>query len=278
VQAIDAIALHADQIPYEVLFELLDTAMNELNSKATPPSHIDPYDIKTMFESLRRHPDAPRVEIARREFGYLPFFPYGETNLSLHQLMAESPEFFVEVLCTVFRPASKERKEPTPEQRSLAHVGYRLLSQFHLVPGEANGEINADILKAWVDGVRESATKEDRAQIADEYVGHVIAYAPPEPNGTWPHRAIRDLLEAVRSERVESGVLTERANMRGVVRKAMYEGGGQERALADEAREWAAAAAAWPRTHAMLLKLAEMWATHASYEDQRARQDEMKFE
>jgi hypothetical protein len=278
VSAIDAIALHADQIPYEVLIELLDAAMNELSSKAATPSRIDPYDIKTLFESLRRHSDAPRVEIARREFAYLPFFPYGETNLSLHQLMAESPEFFVEVLCAVFRPASGERQEPTPEQRAVASVGYRLLGQFHLVPGEVSGQIHADILKAWVDGVRELAKKEDRAKIADEYIGHVIAYAPAEPDGTWPHRAIRDLLEDVKSQRVESGVLIERANMRGVVRKAMYEGGGQERALADQAREWAAAAAAWPRTHAMLLKLAEMWAVDASYEDQRARQDEMRFE
>jgi len=278
VPAIRAVSLSADHVPYEVLFELLDKAMEELNSKASPPTSMDAYEIATLFKSLRRRGDAPSVEIAKREFAYLPFFPFGDSNLALHQLMAEDPGFFIAVLCTVFRPASGEAQQATPEQRARAGVGYRMLSEFHAVPGEEAGQIRGAKLKAWVDGVRQLAQKEDRAVIADEYIGHVLAYAPTDLDGGWPHRAVRDLLEWVKSDRVEAGIQIERANMRGVVTKAMYEGGDQERVLANQAREWAAAAAAWPRTCGMLSKIGEMWDIDASYEDQRARQDEMKYE
>ena len=84
-------------------------------------------------------------------------------------------------------------------------------------------------------------------------------------------------MEKLHSDYVEEGIEIERRNMRGVVTKAMFEGGGQERALADQARSWAKAAENWPRTHDMLIRLAEAWQAWAGHEDERAKQDEMKY-
>jgi alpha/beta superfamily hydrolase len=89
---------------------------------------------------------------------------------------------------------------------------------------------------------------------------------------------VRDLIEELASQHVERGVEVERHNVRGVVSKAIFEGGRQERALAEEARGWARASARWPRTAAMLLSVAQMWDAMADREDQRARHDEMRFE
>jgi hypothetical protein len=66
--------------------------------------------------------------------------------------------------------------------------------------------------------------------------------------------------------------------MRGVYRKALFEGGVQERALAEETRSWAKAAGAWPRTAAMLHDIARSWDAEAAREDERARQDQMRYE
>jgi hypothetical protein len=84
-------------------------------------------------------------------------------------------------------------------------------------------------------------------------------------------------LQKVSSEDVERGIETERQNMRGVVTKAMFEGGDQERTLAGQARSWAKAAEKWPRTHGMLLRLAESWEAWAAHEDERAKQDGMRY-
>ncbi len=58
--------------------------------------------------------------------------------------------------------------------------------------------------------------------------------------------------------------------------KAMYEGGGQERAFAAQAADWAKAAIKWPRAYSMLLQISRSWNEDAKREDERARQDEMK--
>jgi hypothetical protein len=109
-------------------------------------------------------------------------------------------------------------------------------------------------------------------------VGHTLAHAPSDKDGAWPHRAVRDLLQKLSSEDVERGIETERQNMRGVVTKAMFEGGDQERTLARQARSWAKAAEEWPRTHEMLLRLAERWEAWGADEDERAKQDGMRYE
>jgi alpha/beta superfamily hydrolase len=129
------------------------------------------------------------------------------------------------------------------------------------------------------DPVTSGATRIERGEIADEYVGHAIAHSPMDPeDGGWPHHVVRDVIEELQSEAVERGIQVERYNMRGVVGKAMFEGGRQERVLAEQYRVWAGKAAAKPRTAALLREIAESWDREAMSEDTRARQGEMRFE
>jgi hypothetical protein len=119
----------------------------------------------------------------------------------------------------------------------------------------------------------------DRTDIAEEYIGRVLAHAPNDPvDQAWPHRAVRDVIEELVSDAVEEGIRVERFNMRGVVSKAVFEGGGEERAMAEQARNWATIVARWPRTSAMLRRIARMWDAEGNREDQRARQDQMRRE
>ncbi len=98
----------------------------------------------------------------------------------------------------------------------------------------------------------------------------------------WYEITCRTILRAIRqphkSDTVELGILIERHNMRGAFSKGMYEGGNQERAFGAQAAEWAKAATKWPRAHSMLLEISRSWHEDAKREDERARQDEVKFE
>ena len=71
--------------------------------------------------------------------------------------------------------------------------------------------------------------------------------------------------------------MIERFNMRGVYTKAMFEGGVQERALADQNRAWAKAHGASPRTRAMLAAIASRWDEDARRADTEAEQDRLRF-
>jgi hypothetical protein len=75
---------------------------------------------------------------------------------------------------------------------------------------------------------------------------------------------------------LERGIEIEQVNKRGVYRKASYEGGKQQRDLAEQARGWAITCEAWPRTALMLRRIADTWERHARSEDTRAEQDKAR--
>jgi hypothetical protein len=272
-----AIYRHINVLPLELVFEMLDRAISELNASGGKGLVIG--HLVEILDALSKRADASMEEIAKREYAYLPAlgFQEQERTLTLHRLMAERPEFFVQMICDVFKRASAEHSEPTKEERIRGTIAYRLLRSFKLLPGERNGTIDSSSLNNWVQEVRRLGIKEDRSGITDEYVGHALAHAPlDQEDRAWPHRFIRDLIESLESKEVEQGIQVEKYNMRGVVTKGVYDGGAQEHALADIARGWARMCAAWPRTAALLIGMAEMWEAEEKQEDTRARLQKMR--
>lgn len=278
LSALNALHTGVETVAPELLFEALDKAIPELASSRANIGTMTAYELERIFAALRQRPEVDPIEIAKREYAYLPLLEHGREALTLHGIMATDPAFFVSVLCDVFKPATGDVPEPNEERRRRARAGYQLLSGMEVVPGADGEKIDAAALNKWTDAVRELAAKEDRVKIADEYIGHILAHATGNADGTWPHQAICELLERLKSDGVELGILIERHNMRGAFSKAMYEGGNQERGLAVQAADWAKAALKWPRAHAMLLQISRSWNEDAKREDERARLDEMRFE
>ncbi|MGH6799880.1 MAG: hypothetical protein ACRECZ_00435, partial [Methylocella sp.] len=113
--------------------------------------------------------------------------------------------------------------------------------------------------------------------VAEQHVGHVLAHSPHDPNDTaWPHRGVRDIREELDNEQIERGIITERSSMRGPYWKAIHEGGRQERELVGQYRAWENATLRWPRTSALLQRIAAWWDREAANADIRARQDKMR--
>jgi len=279
--ALDAVHDHVSRLPLSLVFELLDAAVQEINASGKPQHNLFVHNLGEMFGQLAARPDAPLIDVARREYVYLPLLGPWERqgHLAIHQLMAQDPAFFVEILSDVFRAKSASVTEPTKKQKTRAHLSYNLLRSFQTVPGASEGSIDAATLEAWIDDVRRIAADVDRTEIADQHIGYLLAHVAADPrDGAWPNRAVRELLERLESAEVERGIAVERFNMRGVVSKAMFEGGRQERLLAAEARGWARAATAWSRTARVLQEIAASWERYAEQEDERARQDQMRLE
>lgn len=277
--ALETMEREIRRVPVDQIFAVLDALPAEIARMERPASSMLVHAIGETLRELGTRGDIPKIDVAKREYALLPLFGYRERPLTLHRVLAESPELFVSVLSDVFRPKSGDPAEPTEEQRVRAEIGYRILSSFRMVPGHRGDGLDRDALYRWVREVRRLASDADRIDIADEQIGQILAHASDDPEDhAWPHCAVRDLIEELASQHVERGVEVERHNVRGVVSKAIFEGGRQERALAEEARGWARASARWPRTAAMLLSVAQMWDAMADREDQRARHDEMRFE
>ncbi len=280
-----ALSGRASEIPTDRLI----TTLTSFEDQASLRPHILrwqalDFHIKQLFNALRSRDGVPLETTAALEYRFLPllrgFWRNTDPDSSLDRFMAESPTFFIQVISDVFRRAS-QRNEPksplNPEQQARVSTGMTLLESFSRIPGLSAAGIDAAALNDWVQTARNDAKNQDRLKIAEQYIGKLLTHAPNDPTDQlWPHRAVRDGLEKWQSTEIEKGIHIGKMNSRGATARAPFEGGKQERDLAQQLRRDAARMDNWPRTRGLLISLAESWESLATREDLEAEQLRMR--
>jgi hypothetical protein len=242
------------------------------------------HDLQSVFDWLRKHPAVDIEALARREYTLLPLLTsHGlvRGELSLHELLRRQPEFFVDVVCDLYRPASTDRELPVEDVETAklrAHVAYELLDSWRTPPGVEDGLIDVGKLGEWVDAARKQLSAKDREEVGDQTIGKLLYHLPADKDdGAFPPRALRVLLERWRSDELELGMEIESFNSRGVYSRNIDEGGRQERELAAGwQRDAETVGSSWPRARALCLRIAESWNRHAEAEDLDAQRDRAK--
>jgi hypothetical protein len=126
-------------------------------------------------------------------------------------------------------------------------------------------------LRRWIESVQSLAEMDGRRDMADMRIGNVLAYAPAEPDETWPCVPVRDAIEEFGTDSLADGFEVAIMNKRGVYSKALDEGGVQERGLAKQFFDWAdALRIEWPKTAASLRRVGEGYEAYARREDAEA--------
>ena len=196
---------------------------------------------------------------------------------NLYREMAADPSFFVQFVELAFRPASKsasDPSEPTEAERQLALDAHRVLrcwpdSQF--APGSGDdGCIDVAALDQWIDDARKRLAETDRTDIGDVMIGTALASSPADANGEWPAVPVRNLLERLQNDQIESGLHCAVINQRGVTCRSPGDGGDQERDLAAKYRGLSHRFARWPRTAAVLEGLAKSYERESGIHDRDA--------
>lgn len=231
--SIDLAAYQGKRVPTQVCVRILRGVVGEINAGTSNGQHVL-YSVLHVLQMLQGRQELSIEELASIEYQYLPVLEHDGEPLALPTLLKRSPEFFVSVICDVFFPASeKDRVTSSEERRVKARFGYRMLQSMKSLPGFTEEARDIDFLKNWIVQARGLSSKADRAVIADQQIGHMLAYAPVDTDdNAWPAKGVRDVIEEIASDEVERGIQISRFNMRGAFSKAMYEGGGQERGFA----------------------------------------------
>ena len=277
IRVITSLHQRIKDITSQTLLELLDESAKEISESGHAPSRLS-YALGEIFEELSVRNDLPAVDVARREYIYLPLIEDSVKGLSVYKVLTADPSEYVEIIASVYSGKNEIRTEnPTEEMRIKAGMSYRLLKAFHTVPGaDLDGIIDESILKDWVIKARSLARQRDRTEIVDEYIGQLLAHSKPAPEGgTWPQAAVANLIDEISSDAMDHGIEIERFNMRGVHWRGIGEGGGQERALAATYRSWARQTSS-SRTTDLLERIALGWDADANREDIRAEQEMLK--
>lgn len=278
------IALQGEGVPIEALVRLFEATLNELAQTQTPKQlGLNSYDIRRFLANLRQREDISPEKLAQMEYQALSLIKTSDTRgLTLYKFMVNNPNFFVDLLCDAFRPHHRDKSadtELTPQERFKAEAAFSLLRGIDRIPGQNEENlIDKEAILKWVRAVRKRAAEVDRAAIADQHIGQLLARSPEDPqDGGWPHEAVRNVIEELAADEIERGLILERHNMRGFYSKPLYEGGRQERILAGQYRDWAnLSRKRWLRVARVLDTIAQMWEERARREDIEAEQEKLE--
>jgi transcriptional regulator with XRE-family HTH domain len=234
--------------------------------------------VLSLFQELQKRveqkdPGVDRNGLAKLEWACLDLLDGHPTSpVTLHGLLQDDAEFFVQVLGLIYRPKNEPTEgntELSEEEKRRAQNAYRLIRSWQDVPGSRDDQTVDEIrLLGWVQRARSLAKDRGLLEICDSRIGEVFAYAPHEEDGSWPCIPVRDALEEIGTDKVFAGFGVGIYNKRGVVSKSLREGGDQERKLAEKYRAFAdASKIEWPKTAAALRRIA------MGYEEDARRED-----
>lgn len=237
------------------------------------------YEIGELMAYLRSSEELPEDTLGHLEWQLLPALKSDPSSSTLQRRLANSPDFFVEVLSLVYRGKHDADREPSDKDRSFANNAWRLLNDWKVVPGSdpETKAIDASSLIAWTQTVREKLVECDRVDVGELQIGQVLARSGTDADGSWPPRVVRDFFESQSTEKMLSGFRMGTYNKRGVTSRGMTDGGSQEYRLAARFQAWADAASAWPKTARVLRDLAEGYKAEGHANDEESQRIQEGF-
>ena len=212
--------------------------------------------------------------IAGLELPFIDVLTHYRPDLTLHRAVLASPSLFADLVSWCSRRSDGQSDEPIDEQvrQVRARNAFHILEGLNSVPGlQTDGSVDGTVLSQWVTETRRLCHERGRGDIGDSRIGTTLSAAPPALDGIWPCEPVRDVLEAVESRSMATGFCTGTGNRRGVTMRGLFDGGDQERTLAEQYRRDAEQIdGRWPFTARILRSLASSYDSEGQHEDREA--------
>jgi excisionase family DNA binding protein len=252
----------------EVVREVLTAALSANPENARTQSLG--YELGVLLDYLERD-GTPEQALAQYEFAFFQLLDHHRTPRALYAALASNPSQFVDLASRVFRGKNEPERKFNEQETALAHQAWRVLRNWRQLPGRGEDAIDAKHLKQWVDDARLEFAETNRADIGDELIGQVLSASPDGADGLWPAEPVREIIETIGSQDLESGIHTGVINARGFTSRGIFDGGKLEWDLATRYRELSKQTASrWRRTSRVLRRLAEDYERQARQNDAEA--------
>jgi hypothetical protein len=264
-------------IPSMLLQRLLQELLN-MEEKKLRAGVMEEYHLGHVFNQLYEKNELSIEEMAKLEWPFAALFDelkrYTSHPMALHRALQKDHQFFAQLITFMYKrddhapdPTRGDVTEEIAERR--ARVAHEVLDSWYLIPGvKDDGTLDEKELSDWVEAARKQCIETKHVIGCDLQIGFMLAHAPSDPDGTWPHIGVRNLIERLNNETIDRHIQNEIYNSRGVVSRGINDGGKQERELAEKYKKMSdAVKTKWPRTGRVLREIAE------SYEHQAKRED-----
>lgn len=271
-QAIDLVALmlSSEQNPsvahvVRVLLGLL--AVVERRDRCIVSSDVV-NDLFVFLESAAPdHAELPMLELLFSCHGF-----YLESLCALYRHFERNPDSFAELVISV---ESAEIDFDDSFNIVLRQGFFDIVVFWQNIPGlQVDGSVDTAFLTEWVEAVRKRLVGHVSVEKSELYLGYVLASSPNGADGMWPAEAVRSVIELMKSSVLERAIST-RCYIRdstGIRRD--YIGGVPEWCLVNKYRESSRfMRLRWPRTAALLSRLADDYEIEAQQEDTKAEEN-----
>lgn len=270
---------HKISLPSAVLQRLLQALLSFDPKRKPIDGTMFRYYLEGVFKQLYERDELSLEEIAQVEWPFAQILgdalgKHTSQPLAIHRVLQRDPSFFALLVSFLYKRDDgtvDPTHEKIPEERREAMLGNarQVLRSWQLLPGLADdGALDGNELSDWVEAARKQCAETNHVTGGDLQIAEILAKSPPDPDGVWPHRAIRDVIEKLQNQVIERHIPVAVYNNRGVSTRGMYDGGAQERTLAKRYDEMSKALSAkWPRTATMLSAIAKSYHRDAQHED-----------
>ena len=243
----------------------------------------DGYSLDKVLKRFDDDPEITRDTIAKIELPFVPLLnPYGhrdcERTLEVYRALARDPEGFVQLLRWLY--CRKDRAEETEfegmdddHRKLLVDIAYHTFEGWDVIPGtDESGEIDPEKFAEWNAAAFKLAKEADRFEVAGSRLGALYGrLARRRSWDDWLPDPVLKLLDAPEHQDLRQSFAIGVRNARGVTSRSPYDGGAQERNLAQKYRELAARFGnSYPRVAELLKEIAKGYEWDAKSEDEQA--------
>ena len=264
----------------DISSKLLQRLLQELLEEERKSNNqvMDEFHLGHVFNQLYQKNELSTDEMVQLEWPYAALFEelkrYTSSPMAIHRALQTDPQFFSQLVSFIYKRddhTEDENNDGVSEEvrERRARVAHKVLDSWYLVPGvQEDGTINEVALTEWIDTARKRCEEIKYLIGCDLQIGSILAHSPVDPDGTWPHVAVRNQIERLNNETIDRHIQTEIYNSRGVVSRGMKDGGSQERTLTERYRQMSdSVKTKWPRTSIMLRGMAEWYESDAKGQD-----------
>ena len=201
---------------------------------------LERYHVIDLIKHLQAVPTVDIEKLYQIEWNFLPWFDplSGESPVALGKKLASDPKSFAEMIKLAFR--SKNDLDDSVEKqdekkKNIVERAYTLLHNWKHCPGvQEDGTLDEALFHHWITEARRITEETGHEIIAQVELGHVLTYAPKDPDGLWIHKAVASVLNQRDTEKMRRNFMIALMNQRGV---HSFSHGVQERELARGYRE-----------------------------------------
>lgn len=271
VDVLASLPLDLKTIASNDLIATVRASLEAIGGDENQSRRINSYHFERILSELDTRNDVVDDDIATLEWPLVPII-YLSTrrNMAIHRIIASRPDDLLDVISKAYIPEGGTREEQSDRDQQISGLCNKVLFSWNSSPF-LKPELDVESFSAWMTQCLLLAGQRGYEKICAIFIGHVLAHSPKDDlDNVWPHRAIRELLEATMAEDVFRGIMTERFNMRGVHSDSIE----FYKKHAAEGRRAAEALMNWPRVRNLILSIAKNDQHHSD----EAKKDKEKLD